>query len=127
MSTRSDPVIMVPPERPFEIEDDASPRDRRHAFRVSLPFPEATFAYPIQLIDISFSGIGFLARREDAPLLSDALVLIHVNSTTSLRARVQRVELGAPSKKWVRVGARFIDLADEDRASLSALVTTRWG
>lgn len=125
MSTQSDPLIRVPPERPLEIEDDASPRDRRRAFRVSLSRPEATFASPIQLIDVSLSGVGFLARREDAPLLSDALLLVHVNTKMSLRARVQRVELGAPSKKWVLVGARFIELTDEERASLSALVTSR--
>ena len=125
MSTQSDPLIRVLPEQPLAIEDDATPRDRRQAFRVSLPCLEATFASPIQLIDISLSGVGLLARREDAPLLNDALLLVHVNTKTSLRARVQRVELGVPSKKWVRVGARFIELADEERASLSALVTSR--
>ena len=124
MSTQSDPFIRVPPVA-REIEADAVPRDRRRAFRVSLPRLEATCGSPIQLVDISLSGVGFLARREDAPLLSDARLLVHLNTKTSLRADVQRVELGTPSTKWVRVGARFAELGDEERAVLSSLVTSR--
>ena len=117
MSTQSDPSLTT--------ANDAAPRDRRQAFRVSLPRLEATFASSIELVDISLTGVGFMARREDAALLRDARLLVHLNPETSLRARVQRVELGTPSDKWVRVGARFSELDEDERACLSALVTSR--
>ena len=114
MSTLTEPSL--------EIEDDTVPRDRRGAFRVSVPRPEFTGA--LQLVDISLSGVGFLARREDAPLLQDASVIVHVNADLAIRAEVQRVELGTRSTKWVRVGARFAQLGTEERAALSSLVTS---
>ena len=103
----------------------ASRRDRRRSVRVPLPRnPEGERASTCRLTDISESGVGFLAPRSDAPLLDDALLLVNVDGTNLVRAVVQRVDLGGASEKWVQVGARFVNLAQHERASVQALVAT---
>jgi len=101
-------------------------RDRRESYRVPLSEnARADWGSACRLTDISAGGVGFLAPRGDAPLLENALVLVHVAGTRLFRAIVQRVDLGGSSEEWVRVGARFVGLATGERASLSALVAAQ--
>ena len=101
-------------------------RDRRESYRVRLDDrPRASLTSSLRLTDVSVGGVGLLARRPDAPVLDDSLLVVHVTESMPLRARVQRVELGAPSEDWVRVGARFVELADEERSSLCAFITSQ--
>ena len=106
-------------------------RDRRSSYRVPLTglsgHARADWTSACRLTDISTGGVGFLARRSDAPLLDQARVLVQVTDAAPFRAVVQRIELGGPSEDWVRVGARFVDLAADERASLCALVTAHCG
>lgn len=127
MSTLSDLQISLAPAEshghPPRDGGASERRDRRESYRVALKRRvRADYESPCRLTDISTGGVGFLAPRRDAAMLENALVLVHV-ANTSFRAVVQRVDVGGSSKDWVRVGARFTDLADEERASLTALVT----
>ena len=74
-------------------------------------------------MDISGGGVGFLAPRQRAPNLAEALVLVHLDESAVLRAVVQRVELGLSSEAWVGVGACFIDIGADERAALCAFVS----
>lgn len=107
--------------------EPSSPRDRRASSRVPLGAREREGSSACRLTDISAGGVGFLAPRADAPQLDDAIVLVNVDGANLLRAVVQRVDLGGSSEKWVQVGARFIDVAGGERASLPELVAAHDG